>query len=63
MSQPSEVIPPETSIIGYVTAGNFSLSLGEGHAIGCLPVSELFDIKEQAKRYRCSYLLDVWDIR
>ncbi|KAK7681603.1 hypothetical protein QCA50_015336 [Cerrena zonata] len=48
--RPSDVIPPEESIIGYVTAGNFSLSVGEGHAIGCLPVSELFDIKEQAKR-------------
>ncbi|CAL1712921.1 unnamed protein product [Somion occarium] len=42
----SSAIPPESSIIGYITAGNFSLSLGEGHAIGCIPLSQLFDIKE-----------------
>ena len=44
------MLPPE-SIIGYVTTGNYSLSLGQGFAIGAIPVAKLFELQEQAKRY------------
>ena len=37
-------------IIGYVTTGNFSLSLGEAYAIGAIPVAVLFELREQAAR-------------
>ncbi|THH27567.1 hypothetical protein EUX98_g6621 [Antrodiella citrinella] len=38
------------NIIGYVTTGNFSLSLGEAYAIGAVPLARLFELKEQATR-------------
>lgn len=43
------------SIIGYVTTGNFSLSLGEAYAIGAVPVARLFELREQATRYDLTY--------
>ncbi|KAI0076322.1 POP1-domain-containing protein [Panus rudis PR-1116 ss-1] len=43
-------VPPQDAIIGYVTTGNFSLSLGEGSAIGAIPIARLFELKEQARR-------------
>ncbi|KAG2343311.1 POP1-domain-containing protein [Suillus weaverae] len=45
-----EAAPPHTSIIGYVTAGNMSLSRGEGFAIGAVPVSVLLELQQQAQR-------------
>ncbi|EKM51892.1 uncharacterized protein PHACADRAFT_127885 [Phanerochaete carnosa HHB-10118-sp] len=49
-SELSIVIPPAESIIGYVTTGNYSLSLGEGSAIGAIPVARFFELRDQAKR-------------
>ncbi|KAI0689073.1 NUC188 domain-containing protein [Cytidiella melzeri] len=43
-------IPPQESIIGYVTTGSYSLSLGEGSAIGAVPLAKLVDLQIQAKR-------------
>ncbi|OBZ71160.1 Ribonucleases P/MRP protein subunit pop1 [Grifola frondosa] len=48
----SQVIPPEEAILGYVTSGNFSLSRGEGYAIGAIPIARLFELKHQARRLR-----------
>jgi len=38
-------------IIGYVTSGNYSLSIGKGYAIGAVPVSKFLEIQKQAKRF------------
>ncbi|TBU44510.1 POP1-domain-containing protein [Dichomitus squalens] len=48
----SQVPPPSEGIIGYVTTGNFSLSLGEGHAVGAIPLSQYLDLRKQAQRLR-----------
>jgi ribonuclease P/MRP protein subunit POP1 len=45
-----EAAPPHTSIIGYVTTGNMSLSRGEGFAIGAVPVSVQLELQQQARR-------------
>jgi len=44
--------PEQDKIIGYVTTGNYSLALGEAYGIGAIPVAQLFDLREQAKRTR-----------
>ncbi|GJE88273.1 POP1 and POPLD domain-containing protein [Phanerochaete sordida] len=49
-SETSIVIPSPESIIGYVTTGNYSLSLGEGFAIGAIPVARFLELQAQAKR-------------
>ncbi|ESK94957.1 rnase p protein subunit [Moniliophthora roreri MCA 2997] len=41
---------PSDSIIGYVTSGGFSLSRGEGFAIGAIPVKRWLGLKRQAQR-------------
>ncbi|KAH8824939.1 POP1-domain-containing protein [Flagelloscypha sp. PMI_526] len=38
------------SIIGYVTSGNFSLSQGQGSAIGALPFRRYIDLAKQSAR-------------
>ncbi|KAI0789808.1 ribonucleases P/MRP protein subunit POP1-domain-containing protein [Abortiporus biennis] len=53
MCELSKKPPSQTDIIGYVTSGNLSLSLGEGYAVGAIPVAALFTLKEQAERLRC----------
>ncbi|KAL6301998.1 POP1-domain-containing protein [Sparassis latifolia] len=50
--EPSELIPSQDSIIGYVTTGHYSLSRGEGHAIGAVPVARLLELKQQEERLR-----------
>ncbi|EIN12776.1 POP1-domain-containing protein [Punctularia strigosozonata HHB-11173 SS5] len=47
----------QESIIGYVTAGNFSLSRGKGHAVGCVALTRLLKLYEQAKRLKTAHLL------
>ncbi|KAJ7505381.1 ribonucleases P/MRP protein subunit POP1-domain-containing protein [Mycena galericulata] len=42
--------PPSENIIGYVTTGNFSLSHGEGLALGAVPLFRFFELAEQAQR-------------
>ncbi|KAG2038684.1 ribonucleases P/MRP protein subunit POP1-domain-containing protein [Suillus americanus] len=49
-NEPPEAAPPHTSIIGYVTSGNMSLSRGEGFAIGAIPVSVHLELQQQARR-------------
>lgn len=49
-SQLSEVKPPITSIIGYVTTGHFSLSRGEGFGVAAIPLTRLLDLQQQAQR-------------
>ncbi|KIP10247.1 hypothetical protein PHLGIDRAFT_267125 [Phlebiopsis gigantea 11061_1 CR5-6] len=46
----SVLAPSPGSIIGYVTTGNFSLSTGEGLAIGAIPVSRYIELQAQARR-------------
>ncbi|TCD70907.1 hypothetical protein EIP91_001216 [Steccherinum ochraceum] len=41
---------PTADIIGYITTGNFSLALGEAYAIGAIPLSHFFALREQATR-------------
>jgi len=48
--QLSKVKPLESSIIGYVTTGHYSLSQGEGFAIGTIPVVRLLELQEQSHR-------------
>ncbi|KZT11889.1 POP1-domain-containing protein [Laetiporus sulphureus 93-53] len=48
----SKLVPSQDDIIGYVTTGHYSLSRGEGHAVGAIPVSQLFELKQQAERLR-----------
>lgn len=48
--QLSKLVPPKAHIIGYITTGNYSLSLGEGSAIGFIPIVQLFNLKQQAAR-------------
>ncbi|KZT73935.1 POP1-domain-containing protein [Daedalea quercina L-15889] len=59
----SKLAPSPAAIIGYVTTGHFSLSRGEGHAIGAIPVSCVFDLQQQAERLRTpdSLLIKVRD--
>ncbi|KAG6866289.1 hypothetical protein C0991_006385 [Blastosporella zonata] len=48
--QLSEIVPPETSIIGYVTTGHFSLSQGQCFAIGAVPLQALLELQEQSEK-------------
>ncbi|KAI0373884.1 POP1-domain-containing protein [Pilatotrama ljubarskyi] len=48
----SRAAPSTGSVIGYVTTGNFSLSLGEGHAVGAMPFVQYLEISKQARRLR-----------
>ncbi|KAG8214891.1 hypothetical protein J3R82DRAFT_10062 [Butyriboletus roseoflavus] len=43
-----EIKPPQTTIIGYVTTGDVSLSRGEGFAIGAIPVVQYLALRKQA---------------
>lgn len=46
----AEIVPPEESVIGYVTTGHFSLSRGQGFAIGAIPVTRFFELRQQTNR-------------
>ncbi|KAI0688915.1 POP1-domain-containing protein [Earliella scabrosa] len=48
----SQVPPSAEGIIGYVTTGSFSLSLGEGHAVGAVPLAQYLELRKQAARLR-----------
>ncbi|EIW81399.1 POP1-domain-containing protein [Coniophora puteana RWD-64-598 SS2] len=45
-------IPPQESIIGYVTTGNFSLTRGRGFAIGAVPARVYVELQRQAQRLK-----------
>ncbi|KAJ7254397.1 NUC188 domain-containing protein [Mycena haematopus] len=53
----TEAKAPQTSIIGYVTTGNFSLSHGEGFAVGAVPLQRFLEVGEQAKRLASKEIL------
>ncbi|KLO07616.1 POP1-domain-containing protein [Schizopora paradoxa] len=46
----SEIDTSQAAIIGYVTSGNFSLSIGQGHAVGAIPVTKYLQLVEQSYR-------------
>ncbi|KAI0755130.1 POP1-domain-containing protein [Daedaleopsis nitida] len=46
----SQVPPSSDDIVGYVTTGSYSLSLGEGHAIGAVPLSHYLELRKQADK-------------
>lgn len=50
VSQLAEIVPLEESVIGYVTTGHFSLSRGQGFAIGAIPVTRFFELRQQTNR-------------
>ncbi|KAJ7134557.1 NUC188 domain-containing protein [Mycena epipterygia] len=52
-----DIKPTETSIIGYVTTGNYSLSHGEGFALGAVTLVRLLELKQQAQRLASKELL------
>ncbi|KAF9468581.1 ribonucleases P/MRP protein subunit POP1-domain-containing protein [Collybia nuda] len=60
----SEIKPSESSIIGYVTTGHFSLSQGGGFAIGAIPLTRYLQLQEQSRRYveGMSYIADSTDV-
>ncbi|KAJ3860541.1 POP1-domain-containing protein [Lentinula novae-zelandiae] len=45
-----DIVPAPSSIIGYITTGGFSLSRGEGFAIGAMSLTRLIELQQQAKR-------------
>ncbi|KAF5360528.1 hypothetical protein D9756_004746 [Leucocoprinus leucothites] len=46
--------PPQDDIIGYVTTGHYSLSRGEGFALGAIPLTRLLEL--QAQQQRCDIM-------
>jgi len=42
---------PEEDIIGYVTTGHYSLSRGEGFALGAIPLTRFLELQAQQRRY------------
>ncbi|KAG6906953.1 hypothetical protein DXG01_011213 [Tephrocybe rancida] len=48
--QLSEIVPPESSIIGYVTTGHFSLSQGQGFGIGAVPLAKFLEVQDQSEK-------------
>ncbi|KAG6900179.1 hypothetical protein C0993_001891 [Termitomyces sp. T159_Od127] len=48
----SKIIPPNSSIIGFVTTGHFSLSQGQGFGIGAIPLVKFLELQEQAEKRR-----------
>ncbi|KAJ6619451.1 POP1-domain-containing protein [Mycena sp. CBHHK59/15] len=53
----TDVKPSHSSIVGYVTTGNFSLSHGTGFAIGAIPLLRLLHLQEQVQRLSSKDLL------
>ncbi|KIK69651.1 hypothetical protein GYMLUDRAFT_212368 [Collybiopsis luxurians FD-317 M1] len=45
-----DIIPSPESTIGYITTGGFSLSRGEGFAIGAIALTRLLELENQVKR-------------
>ncbi|EED77921.1 predicted protein [Postia placenta Mad-698-R] len=62
-TQSSTSLPAPKSIIGYVTTGHYSLARGTGHAVGAIPVRQLFELWQQAERLHTgsSWLVKIRD--
>ncbi|TFY59286.1 hypothetical protein EVJ58_g5874 [Rhodofomes roseus] len=52
----SKLVPSTDAIIGYVTTGHYSLSRGEGHAIGAVPIAHAKLAAGQDSRSRRDHL-------
>ncbi|KAG6844608.1 hypothetical protein H0H87_005542 [Tephrocybe sp. NHM501043] len=50
-AQLSSIVPLQSSIIGYVTTGHFSLSQGQGFAIGAVPLVNFLELQEQSVKW------------
>ncbi|KAI0300399.1 ribonucleases P/MRP protein subunit POP1-domain-containing protein [Russula brevipes] len=48
--QLSKVVPSDDAVIGFVTSGNFSLSRGQGYAIGAISLVKFLEMQEQGHR-------------
>ncbi|KAH0832348.1 hypothetical protein J3R83DRAFT_13364 [Lanmaoa asiatica] len=57
-----DIKPPQTSIIGYVTTGDASLSRGEGFAIGAIPLVQYLALRKQTFKV-CEHFQCVRSIR
>ncbi|KAI0345981.1 POP1-domain-containing protein [Trametopsis cervina] len=51
---PQTTLPPHTAIVGYVSTGSFSLSLGEGSAVAAVSLAKLVELFAQSKRHGLS---------
>ncbi|TFK52515.1 POP1-domain-containing protein [Heliocybe sulcata] len=51
-TQLGHTVPPSDAIIGYVTTGHYSLSRGQGFAIGAMPLTRVQELKQQTDRLR-----------
>ncbi|KAH8108673.1 POP1-domain-containing protein [Phellopilus nigrolimitatus] len=49
-SEMSELKSSPDSCVGYVTSGNYSLSIGRGQAVGAVSLSRFLELKEQLHR-------------
>lgn len=47
LGQLGKLAPSKESIIGHVTTGNFSLSLGASSAIGAVPLARFVELMRQ----------------
>ncbi|TDL22253.1 POP1-domain-containing protein [Rickenella mellea] len=58
LRKPTDEVPPELpegtpsadAIVGYITSGDYSLSLGRGQAIGAIPINRWSDLQSQTRR-------------
>ncbi|KAI0259821.1 POP1-domain-containing protein [Gloeopeniophorella convolvens] len=48
----SKIAPSESAVIGFVTTGSYSLSRGQGYAIGAIALAKFLELQEQAHRLR-----------
>ncbi|KAF8349342.1 NUC188 domain-containing protein [Amanita rubescens] len=53
----AEVRPSHTSIIGYITTGQYSLSRSKGYAIGAVSLSRFLELEKQITRYGLKQLI------
>ncbi len=49
--KPKPIIPPSSSIIGYITTGHFSLMRGEAFGLASMPLVKYMELDRQAKRF------------
>ncbi|OCF60925.1 ribonuclease P/MRP protein subunit POP1 [Kwoniella mangroviensis CBS 10435] len=56
-----EVIPSQDSVIGYTTTGNFSLSRGQGYALGAITLKSYIDLLKTAGQGDGHEYKDGWE--
>jgi glycine cleavage system aminomethyltransferase T len=55
--QLSKVVPSDNAVIGFVTSGNFSLSCGQGYAIGAISLVKFLEMQEQGHQQALVHIL------